>query len=63
MSAYRAAISYSDDDAHRQGGVRLTGPEHASLPDEALLAEARAEARRAGLSEEECEIEIGEWRE
>lgn len=60
---YRAAICYSSDDVHRQGGVRLTGPEHAALSDEAILAEARAEMRRAGLSDEESEIEIRNWTE
>ena len=56
----RAAISYSDADEHRQGGIPLTGPEHAGLSDADLLAEARREAQRARLPED-SEIEIGEW--
>ena len=60
MTTYRAAISYSDADEHRQGGIPLTGPEHAGLSDADLLAEARREAQRARLPED-SEIEIGEW--
>jgi len=41
--------------------VRLTGPEHAHLSDEDLLAEARAEAERVGLDLSYGEIVIGEW--
>lgn len=42
---YRAAIY-----RHPAGSETvLTGPEHAHLPDEDLLAEALAEARRHGL--------------
>ena len=59
-TTYRAAISYSADDTQHQGGQPLTGPEHADLSDEALLAEARAEAKRAGLPED-SEIVIGQW--
>ena len=44
---YRACWWISED---RQASLRLTGPDHADLPDADLLAEARAEAVRAGLT-------------
>lgn len=57
---YRAAYWISED---RQGSFVLTGPEHADLPDEALVAEATQELRRAGQPEEPGRIEIGDWTE
>ena len=54
---YRAA--YWTD--HEGGELVLTGPEHAKLDDDALLAEARAEAERADLDLSYGEIEIGDW--
>lgn len=42
---YRACYMTSDTG----GEVRLTGPEHAALPDEQLIAEAVADARMIGL--------------
>lgn len=54
---YRAAY-WTDG----QGGeLVLTAPEHAHLSDEALLAEARAEAERAGVDLSDGRIEIGDW--
>jgi len=56
------------------GECRLTGPEHAHLDDDALRAEAMAEAGRAGLYCDEdpdyltrgelaALLEIGDWTE
>jgi len=59
MVTYRAA--YWTD--RRGAEVVLTLPEHASLSDEDLLAEARREAERVGLDLTYGEIVIGEWRE
>lgn len=53
---YRAAY-WTDG----QGELVLTAPEHASLSDEALLSEARAEAERAGVDLSGGRIEIGDW--
>lgn len=54
---YRAAY-WTDG----QGGeLLLTAPEHATLSGEALLAEARAEAERAGVDLSYGRIEIGDW--
>lgn len=54
---YRAAYWVDD-----QGGeLVLTLPEHAQLPDDELLAEARAEAERAGVDLSYGRIEIGDW--
>lgn len=58
--SYRAAYWLSADG---QSEVVLTGREHASLDDDALEAEALAEARRAGLELEGGRIVIGTWRE
>jgi hypothetical protein len=58
--SYRAAYWLSADS---QSEVVLTGPEHASLDDDALEAEALAEARRAGLELDGGRIVIGTWRE
>ena len=58
MSKFRAAYIVSAD---RQGDVVLTGPEHAALSDEALLAEAKAEMARAGIDLADGTLEIGEW--
>lgn len=44
-----------------QGEVLLTGPEHAGMAEEELLAEARAEAERAGMELTAGKIEVGEW--
>ena len=58
MTTFRAAYV---------GDCVLTGPEHAHLDDEALLAEAVAEAHRAGLIGDDAhqiaptDIVIGEW--
>lgn len=57
---YRAAYWLSDD---RQGEIVLTGPEHAHLDDDALEAEARAEAEREGVDLSGGSIVIGEWRD
>ncbi|HEX7039624.1 MAG TPA: hypothetical protein VF202_05895 [Trueperaceae bacterium] len=54
---YRAAY-WTDG----QGGeLVLTAPEHSTLSEEALLAEARAEAERAGVDLSYGRIEIGDW--
>ena len=58
--SYRAAYWLSADS---QSEVVLTGREHAALDDDALEAEARAEARRAGLELDGGRIVIGTWRE
>ena len=57
---YRAAILFSAD---RQGSTVLTGPEHASLDEAALRAEAQREIDRAGIRTqiEGATIEIGDW--
>lgn len=65
MTTYRAA--------YLKGGVGtvLTGPEHASLSDDELLAEARREIEKVGAPEryasiEECMeegVEIGDWKD
>lgn len=45
MTTFRAAyLAYP-----QSAGVVLTGPEHATLSDEALRSEALAEAHRAGI--------------
>lgn len=44
-----------------RGEVRLTGPEHASLPDEDLEAVALAEAEYAGLDLSYGRLVIGDW--
>lgn len=62
MTSYRAA--------YLTGGVGtlLTGPEHATLSDEDLLADARKELEKMGIpfeyeSIEEAmeDVEIGDW--
>lgn len=65
-TTYRAAY-YA---APQSTGVLLTQPEHASLSDTDLIAEAMAEAERAGLLGAECPadafracIVIGDWTE
>lgn len=57
---YRAAYLMSADG---QGEVVLTGPEHSGLDDDALIAEARAEARRAGIELDGGRIVVGTWRD
>lgn len=57
---YRAAYWISDN---RQGEIRLTGPEHADLPEKELVAEAKAEADYANLDLSGGEIVVGMWRE
>jgi hypothetical protein len=44
-----------------QAELLLTGPEHADLPAEELVAEARAEMVRADGSEDGGRIVVGEW--
>lgn len=58
-NAYRACYWQSDD---RQAEVRLTGEEHTSLGDDALMAEGRAEALRLGLEVDSGRLVIGTWR-
>lgn len=62
MATFRAA--YLKPDPTSNGvGVRLTGPEHAGLPDDELLAIAHAElAKEIGDRPDEA-IEIGDWTE
>lgn len=45
-TTYRACYRTTSDG---QGETVLTGPEHASWDDDALIAEAIAEAERAGI--------------
>ncbi len=60
-TTYRAAYWISDD---RQGEIVLTTAEQASLPDDDLLASARAEAQaHAPWALESGEIRIGDWTE
>jgi len=59
-ATYRACYWISDD---RQADLVLTGPEHAHLSDAELIAEATAEAERAGISLDGGELKIGEWRD
>jgi len=65
---YRAAM-YTEP---RSVGVVLTAPEHAALSDADLIAEAMAEAGRAGLfggedklteAEFRARVIVGEWTE
>lgn len=60
MSTYRAAYWISKD---RQNEVVLTAPADAGLSDDALEAEALAEAARQGLEIGDGSIEIGDWTE
>ena len=46
MPTYRACYYLAQD---RQSDIVLTGPEHAHLSDDDLIAEAIAEARRGDL--------------
>lgn len=59
---YRAA--YLTDETGF-GTLVLTLPEHAGLSDEELMAEAMAEAKRAGIANEidADRVKIGTWRE
>jgi len=57
---YRAAFWVAED---RQGEIVLTGPEHASLPDAALLIEAASEAARNDVDLTTGSIEMGHWSE
>lgn len=57
MPAYRAC--YWQDGAG--GEVRLTGPEHARLPDDQLEAVARALAEDVGLDSSFGRLVIGGW--
>ena len=69
MTTYRAAIYCAPQSA----GVVLTGPEHAALSDDDLLAEALREAAEAGLIGDDGDrltkdeffagLHIGEWME
>jgi len=61
-NTYRAAILRSSDS---QGTTVLTGPEHATLTDAALLAEAQREIDRANIREQmgDSEVVIGDWTE
>lgn len=59
MATYRAAYWTDGKGAE----VVLTGPEHAHLSDEELIAEARKEAESAGLDLSYGEIVVGEWTE
>lgn len=43
------------------GEVRLTGPEHAHLPDDELEAVARAEAEKVDLDLSYGRLVIGDW--
>jgi hypothetical protein len=54
---YRAAY-WTDD---KGGELVLTAPEHASMTDEELIAEATAEAERNGVDLSYGEIRVGEW--
>lgn len=54
---YRAAY-WTDGQAE----LVLTGPEHADLSDEDLIAEARAELARQGGTEDGGRIVVGAWR-
>lgn len=44
-----------------RGEIRLTGPEHAFLPDADLEAVARAEAEQANLDLSYGRLVIGDW--
>ncbi len=55
--AFRAAYA---DFNNNGAGVLLTRREHARLTDDALIAEAKAEAARAGIDLEGADIVIGE---
>ncbi len=58
MSTTYRACYWTDD---RGAEVRLTGPEHAHLPDDELEASARAEAEHAGLDLSYGRLVIGDW--
>jgi hypothetical protein len=60
INAFRAAYWQSDD---AQSDLLLTGPQHAHLPVEELMAEARAELTRAGGTEDGGRIIVGEWQD
>jgi len=57
QTTYRAAYWTDGEGAE----VVLTAPEHADLSDDELLAEAQAEAERAGVDLTTGRIEIGDW--
>lgn len=59
-TTYRAAAWISSD---CQATVRLTRPEHSSLPDSELLTEAHAEAQRLSLEPAGGYIYICAWKE
>ena len=68
MTTYRAAYLVATDD-NTSGGVRLTGPEHASLSDADLiaaampgLAEYNSDSEAIGEEGADAsEIIIGDW--
>lgn len=57
MSTYRACYWIDK----KGGEVRLTGPEQAHWPDDALEDVARAEAERVGLDLSRGYLIIGDW--
>ena len=59
-TTYRACYYLTAD---LQGETVLTGPEHAHLSDDALRAEAAAEAERAGIIGDAPGITTGELRD
>lgn len=56
MSTYRACY-WTDEEG---GEIRLTGPEHANMPDDELVATARANAD-ADLDLSRGRLVIGDW--
>jgi hypothetical protein len=60
MRTFRAAYWLSDDG---QAELLLTGPDHADLPAEKLVDEARAEISRQGGTEDGGRIVVGMWTE
>jgi hypothetical protein len=55
MITYRAAFLKGGT------GTVLTLPEHSSLSDSELIAEALEEAQRAGIEIDAADIAIGDW--
>lgn len=67
MTTYRAAYLHSNPQSH---GTVLTGPEHATLSDDALLAEARREMEKVGIPDQYdtiddamADVAIDDWTE
>ena len=57
MSTTYRACYWTDDLVE----VRLTGPEHAHLPDDELEAAARAEAEHVGLDLSSGRLAVADW--